>query len=120
MHNPDDVEAARGLQNDFEKNFAFNPQTSSLLSINRSWLGKNFRGYCPDGSFRWTGSNRGRRRNVSVGEAGGLNRSLGWMNTAVPNGSAIAKAGTGYHARYAPGAASTIAITGSGWKIKRS
>jgi len=43
-HDAHYAEAAGSLQNNFQENFAFNPQTPGLLSIDGSWLGKDFGG----------------------------------------------------------------------------
>ena len=112
------MQTAGGLQNHFQENFAFNPQTPSLLSIDGSWLGKDFRGYRLGGGFCGMRPHRGRSRNIGIAEAALLNGGCGCAWAI--DGGAVAKPRTCDDARYAFGPAGTIAVARSRWKIKRS
>src|ERR1700691_1923520 len=114
-----DTEFARGLQDHFQQDLALNPQIPSFLSIDGSWLGKNFRRQNLGGSFRGTRVDGGRRGHIGTGEAGRLNRARG-PRAGVRNCCAIAKAGAYDHAGHAFGATGSVPVAWAGGEIERS
>jgi len=105
------MQAARGRQNDFEKNFAFNLETASLLGIDRGGLENDFR-RCAGGGRSFSRVRPYGRRSGNVGIAKGrsLNRGLQSARMAIGNGSAIAKTGACNHASGTPCGASGSAL----------
>src|SRR5271156_4087205 len=117
-HDAFHVKAAGSLEHYFQKNFAFNPQTPSLLSIDRSWLEKDFRRHHPGGSFRRVSVHGGRSGNVGAGKAAGLNRGAGGAGAGVRDGRAVAKSRAYDHAGHASSAAGAVARARSGGQIE--
>ena len=72
-----DTEFAGGLQNHFQEDLALNPQIPSFLSIDGSWLGKDFRRQHFGRGFCGARVHGGRGGHIGAGEAAGLNRACG-------------------------------------------
>src|SRR5580693_2575727 len=114
-----DMEFAGGLENHFQEDLTLNAQTPSLLSIDGSWLGEDFRGQYLGRGFCGLRVYGGRRGHIGAGEAAGLNRPSR-SSASVWGGCAVAKSRTYDYARNTLGAAGSVAISCSGGEIEGS